>query len=328
MVHDNGRILEAVLSVLLEAGRPLGSTAIAAELELAGIGLKERMIRYYLGRTDALGFTENLGRAGRRLTPAGEERLRKVVAVGKVSLISARMDDLAYRMSFDPARLAGTVGVNLTRIDTAALPEASRLITEVLSAGFGMGRFFRVGRDGEELAGYAPRHGEAAVATVCSVALTGVLFAAGIPVQPRFGGLLELREGKPVRFTHAIHYEGTTIDPVEVFIKGRMTSVREAVATGTGTIGASFREIPVSALPAASALMERLTAIGLLGRIHMLGRPGQPLLDIPVPQGKAGVVVTAGLNAIAAVEEAGIETRTVPMASLLDFTRIAATAGT
>lgn len=50
-----------------------------------------------------------------------------------------------------------------------------------------------------------------------------------------------------------------------------------------------------------------------------MGRPGQPLLDIPVTQGRVGLVVPAGLNAMAAVEEAGIETQNVAMASLYEY---------
>jgi repressor of nif and glnA expression len=316
MDFDSQRKLDAILRILAESGRPQGSTSIAGELALSGIDLRQRMVRYYLTQADRMGLTQNRGRSGRSITPAGIERLRRVIAVEKIGFISARVDELSYRMTFDIGRREGTVVLNVSRMPAASLPSAAGIIGETLAAGLGMGGLVTLRREGEEIAGYRVGRGEVAVGTVCSVTLNGVFRAAGIPISSRFGGLLEIREGKAVHFTHIIHYDGTTIDPVEIFLKGRMTRVRQAVTSGNGTIGASFREIPVAALPAATALIGRLTAIGLLGGFHVIGRPGQPLLDIPVPQGRVGLIVPAGLNAIAAVEESGIETHNVAMAAL------------
>ena len=57
---DARRKKAAILSVIAEAGSPLGSSKIAEELKRRGIVLKGRMVRYYLEETDRLGFTENL----------------------------------------------------------------------------------------------------------------------------------------------------------------------------------------------------------------------------------------------------------------------------
>lgn len=316
---DGQQKLKAILRILAEAGRPLGGTSIAAELQAAGIDLRQRMVRYYLSQMDRMGLTENLGRPGRRITTRGIGQLRTAVAVEKVGFVSARVDELAYRMTFDLDRSAGTVVLNVSTIPEGHLAEALALIHKAMEAGMGMGRMVALVRAGGVVGGHQIAAGEAGVGTICSVTLNGVFRAAGIPISSRFGGLLEVREGRPSRFTHIIHYDGTTIDPVEIFIKGRMTRVREAAATGLGTIGASFREIPAAALPRAAELVGRLSAGGLLGRLQVLGRPGQPLLGIPVSQGRAGLIVPAGLNAMAAVEEAGIETQNVAMASLFEF---------
>ncbi|MHC4202114.1 MAG: NrpR regulatory domain-containing protein, partial [Planctomycetota bacterium] len=109
-----------------------------------------------------------------------------------------------------------------------------------------------------------------------------------------------------------------TIDPIEIFLKGRMTSVGDAARTGTGTIGASFREIPAIVLPKAVKLMDALEGLGL-GGVLAIGIPGKALLDVPVSQGRVGLVVAAGLNPVAAVEEAGIPTENRAMASLCEF---------
>ena len=184
-----------------------------------------------------------------------------------------------------------------------------------------MGRRVAVGAEGKELGGQAIPFGEVAIGTICSVTLNGLFRMAGIPVSSRFGGLLELKARRPVRFTQIINYDGTTIDPVEVFLKGRLTRVRAAIETGEGTIGVSFREIPAAALPAAQPLLKRMTRAGL-GGVLAVGRPGQPLLDIPVAHGRVGLVVAAGLNAIAAVEESGIETENHAMAALHEYAEL------
>ena len=184
-----------------------------------------------------------------------------------------------------------------------------------------MGRFVASAGSGERLAGFAIPAGRTGLGTVCSVTLNGVLCAHGIPVSSEFGGLLELRDGQPHRFAQIIHYDAATIDPIEIFIKGGMTSVGGAARTGTGTIGASFREIPAVVLPKATKLMEALERLGL-GGVLAIGIPGKALLDVPVSQGRVGLVVAAGLNPVAAVEEAGIPTENRAMASLCEFDKL------
>lgn len=323
---DAQRKMAAILRVLAEAGRPLGSTRIARALTLRGIDLKQRMVRYYLGEMDAQGFTENLGRPGRRLTKRGRRELVFAVAVDRVGFVSARVDELAYRQTFDPERRAGSVILNVSSLPAARSSPAKKLIRKVLDAGLGMGRFVAVAAAGEKLAGFKVPRGEIAFGTVCSVTLNGVLNAAGIPTTSRFGGLLELREGQPFRFTQIISYDGTTIDPIEIFIKGRMTRVGDAAHDGTGTIGASFREIPAGALPRAAQVIEKLKRLGL-GGVLMVGIPGQPILDVPISHGRVGLVVAAGLNPVAAVEEAGIPTENRAMAALCEFERLQARPG-
>jgi repressor of nif and glnA expression len=53
-----------------------------------------------------------------------------------------------------------------------------------------------------------------------------------------------------------------------------------------------------------------------------VGKPNQPLLDIPVMEGRAGIIVAGGLNPLAAVEESGIRTENLAMGTLLDFSEL------
>jgi hypothetical protein len=318
-VHaDHGHTIAAILRILEEAGRPLGSTKIARSLRVVGVDLAERMVRNYLAETDRLGLTENLGRRGRALTDAGRRELAAMGAVRKIGFVDARGEELAYRMTLDLRRGGGTVIVNLSAVPRDRFGDARRAMEPVVRAGLGMGRIGRIDGQAPEAGRPATDDGQAVISTVCSLTLNGLLAAAGVPTVSRFGGLLEIHDGAPRRFTHIIEYAGTTLDPIEIFIKARMTSVGEAARTGRGVIGASFREVPAVALPKVRKVVERMEQAGLGGLVE-IGEPSRPLAEIPVNQGRAGLIVAAGLNPVAAVHEAGIRTENRAMARLCEF---------
>ncbi|MHC5053955.1 MAG: DUF128 domain-containing protein [Planctomycetota bacterium] len=318
---DTQRKVAAILRVLDESGGALGSSRLARELRLRGIDLKARMIRYYLDQMDNLGFTENLGRRGRRLTARGRRELESAVAVDRVGFVSARVDELAYRLTFDPETLSGSVIMNVSLLPAKELGRALKIARRATGAGLGMGRHLVTARAGETVAGITVPRGRAAIGTICSVTLNGIMYARGIPMASVFGGLLEMENGRPTRFTQIIRYDGTTIDPIEIFIKGGMTRVGDVSRTGTGTVGAGFREIPAGALSAAQELVDRLERVGV-GSVLAVGLPGKPLLDVPVSQGRVGIVVPAGLNPVAAAEEAGVPTENRALAALADFAEL------
>lgn len=312
MEATRGKAVQAILRVLAEAGRPVSSVAIAEELQGLGVDLQPRMVRNYLVELDRRGFTQRSGHRRRVLTKSGARELELGMAVSKVGLAAARVDELAYRMSFDPATGRGSVVVNVSTFRASDFPEAHAHIRRVIDRGLGMGRLLVVRTDSQRLGGHHVPYGQVAVGTVCSITFNGALRTAGIPAHARFGGLLELRDGKPLRFVHIINYDGSTVDPVDMFLKSHMTNVQEAAATGSGLIGASFREIPASAFDDARNVMDRLKTLRL-DCVLAVGRPDRPLLEVPVSPGRVGIVVAAGLNAVAAVEEAGIKTRNYPM---------------
>jgi len=315
---DSQRKITAILRVLEEAGRPLGSTKIARGLRLAGIDLEQRMVRNYLDAMDAAGLTVNLGRRGRELTDHGRRELASSLIIDKVGFIDARADELAYNMTLDLSRYRGTVIVNISTIPAAYLDDARRMMESVIRARLGMGHYGLIVKTGDGVPGLALAGGEVAIGTVCSITLNGLLRAVGIPTRARFGGLLEIRDGQPRRFTHIIHYAGTTLDPIEVFIKAGMTSVLAAARTGTGIIGASFREVPAVAIDHVRKVIQQMDEAGLGGMV-LVGEPSRPLLEIPVDNGRLGIVISAGLNPLAAVQESGIPTENRALARLCEF---------
>ena len=163
--------------------------------------------------------------------------------------------------------------------------------------------------------------GKVGFCTVCSITLNGVLLKHGVPTASRFGGLLELRDGRATRFVEMIHYDGTSIDPLEVFIRSRMTDYRGAIRDGNGLIGASFRELPEDSRELVQSLSERLSEVGL-GAFLEVGMPGQQVLGLPVSQGRIGSVVIGGLNPIAILEELGHRVESRALSGLLEYNRM------
>jgi len=299
------RKMLAILRILSESEQPVGARNIASELEKHGIVLSERQVRYHLQIMDERGLTAGVGQSGRVLTLRGREELDNALVAAKVGFVAARMERLAYATTFDLNTGEGEVVLNVSLVRPADLPAALEVMKPVMRAGLCISDLVIVAGEGESLGERVPA-ALVGIGTVCSVTLNGILLRHYIPVESRFGGLLEIREGRPFRFTELVSYAGTSIDPLQIFITGRLTSATEAALTGNGKVGAGFREIPAIALPKARELTDRMKQFRL-GGVLAVGAPSQPLLDLPVGLDRAGLVVVGGLTPLAAVAEHGIE---------------------
>jgi HTH-type transcriptional regulator, global nitrogen regulator NrpRI len=315
------RKMMAILRVLNDAPSPMGSRRILETLACSGIDLGERTVRNYLAQADGLGWTENLGRRGRRLTPRGTKELEGAFVVDKVGFISSLVDNLTYQMDFNLTTRKGQLILNISMMDLQHAGSVSSIMGSIFEAELGMGQLAGIAGPGEKLGGILVPERRFAIGTVCSVSLNGILLHANIATRNRFGGLLELEGGRPRRFTQIINYDGSSLDPLEVFIRGQMTSVTKAALTGSGRIGASFREVPAVALPEVRRLEQLSRKFGT-GGVLAIGSPGQPLLDIPVAPGNAGLIVAGGLNPVAGIVEEGIEVSSAAMSTLCDFSEL------
>jgi hypothetical protein len=100
-----------------------------------------------------------------------------------------------------------------------------------------------------------------------------------------------------------------------------MTDYLGAIKTGSGKIGASFREFPSDSREAVQNLDVRMKRIGLGGLVKV-GMPGQSLLEIPVSEGRVGAIVIGGLNPVSILEETGVRAYSRALAGLIDFNRL------
>ncbi|HEQ72396.1 MAG TPA: DUF128 domain-containing protein, partial [Spirochaetia bacterium] len=213
------------------------------------------------------------------------------------------------------------VVINMSLVGQEEFHSLYPYMLSVFEAGYSMGRLMTLFSPGEQIGDIVVPSGMFGVGTVCSITLNGVLNAHGIPVFSRFGGLLEYRDWKPARFTAIINYDGTTLDPLEIFIKSGMTDYRGAVGSGNGQIGAGFREMPSSSRDKVLELAAELESIGLGGFLEV-GYPGQDLREIPINEGRIGAIVIGGLNPMAILEEHGIKVSSRALSALIDYERL------
>jgi repressor of nif and glnA expression len=310
-----------ILDVLKGSETPLISARIAEELFSLGHEMSERTVRLYLQKMDQDGFTSSVGKRGHQITEKGVTELDSSKIIERVGFLSAKIDRMTYQMNFDLNTTSGTVVINITLVEPGQFAKNIPYISKVFADGYAMGHLMTFLAPGENLGHINVPEGMIGVGTVCSITLNGVLLKHGIPTVSRFGGLLELHDKKPVRFVEIIMYDGTSIDPLEVFIRSGMTNYIGAIKTGDGKIGASFREFPAESRDTVEHLAEKLKRIGLGGFVK-IGRPGQNLLDIPVSEGRIGAIVIGGLNPVSILEETGVRVYSRALAGLIDFNKL------
>jgi len=311
---------QAILRILKETDKPLSGRKVTTELLHIGHEISERTVRLYLHKMDESGLTRNFGKRGRQISERGLEELEATGVIGKVGFLSAKINQMTYRMNFDLESETGTVVVNISLVKPENLQVCQDEIERVFVEGFTIGKRLSLLYPGEHIGRTVIPPGYVGLATVCSITVNGVLLQYGIPTNSRFGGLLELQGKEAVRFVEIINYDGTSLDPLEAFTRAGMTDYRGAIATGDGKIGASFREFPADSRDLVENLAKRLDNIGL-GGFMILGWPGQSLLDIPVNEGNCGAVVVGGLNPAAILEENGYRITSRALVGLLDWER-------
>lgn len=310
-----------ILDILKKLNGPLTSRMITEALSDFGYKISERTVRFYLKRMEFKGLTTNEGKKGYSITEKGIKETESARIIEKVGFLSSKIDQMAYAMDFNLDTLEGNVVINVTLVDPVKFERKIPLVERVFKDGYTMGELVTFLGPGETLTHMSVPEGVIGVGTVCSITLNGVLLKHGIPTVSRFGGLLELKNRKPYRFVEIIMYDGTSVDPLEIFVKSGMTDYLGAIRTGNGKIGASFREFPSESRSEVLRIAERMRRIGLGGLLQM-GLPGHSVLGVPVYEGRVGAIVVGGLNAVSILEEVGVKTHSRALAGLINFKRL------
>jgi hypothetical protein len=311
------RKLVEIMRIINESERPIGARAIADEMHNRGYNLGERAVRYHLRILDERGFTHKHGYNGRTITSTGQAELKEALIGDRLDFVIARIEDLIYSTDYNPSDKKGNVIVNLSYVDKADFEAALEVIEEAQEISISP----RIGIFDEGDGNVHVPEGKAGIATVCSITFDGILLKYGIPAKPVFGGTLEMQNHEPVQFLDLISYSGTSIDPIKIFLSRHSTSVLDMLRQGSGTILANMRTVPVSAAEQARKVLEILGESEIGGAIAIGGENGS-IYGAPVDTGMTGVVVSVGVNVIAAVEETGIPVVTHPVSTTMAYEKM------
>ncbi len=220
----------------------------------------------------------------------------------------SRIENLMQMVSFDPQKMKGKIITNTSMVDLDMLGPTLRIFRDVMESGLAVSPYLKVETLGSR----------AKIMSACSITVSAVLLKAGIPVRPRGGGVIEVIDREPVRFTDMLMYWATTIDPIDVLISQELTSVVEMMETGTGRILGNLQEAPMLAVERIEERLEVLAEAGFSGVLD-LGDPNMNVLGVSVERDHVGLSLVGGTNIVAAAMSRGIKIETESISSLTEI---------
>jgi len=317
--HDVERKAISILKILSDSQEPLGARVIAHHLKEYGVELGERAVRYHLKLMDERGLTRLIGRRdGRVLTEQGEEEVKSALVKDKVGFAISRIELLAFRTSFDCEKCCGLIPVNVSFFPNGKFSKALQVMKPAFIEGLCVSDLVAVAQEGEMLGELIVPEGKVGLATVCSIVVNGTLLKVGVPMVSKFSGILQIKNNKPLRFVELIYYSGCSLDPSDVFIRARMTSVGEVAKSGNGKMLATYREIPALCQPIAEEVVAKLKKVGL-GGLLVMGNSSESVCETPVELNRIGMILLNGLNPVAVAVEAGIEVENRGMSTVMEY---------
>ncbi len=119
--------------------------------------------------------------------------------MNEIMFIISKIESMMYEVTFDPAKGNGKIITNLSIIDEANFEEVIRFLRQAVHSGLAVSPYIKIIRPGENIGDVRIEKGKIGIATLCSITIDGVLLKAGIPVKPKFGGVVEIHDGLPLR---------------------------------------------------------------------------------------------------------------------------------
>jgi len=234
-----------------------------------------------------------------------------------LKFVNHKIEDFAIQVTFDPVAGEGNVVYNLSLIKNEDLEFAISVLKDAYRAGISVSGLVKFFKSGERIADFVVPDGDTAICTMCSMTFDGLLINRGIPINPIGGGVVEIEDRTPIRFTHIILYEYTTIDPLQVLISQKTTAVTSVMRKGSGSILANIREFHMEAEPLVSVVLDELLSSSYSGILEV-GMPNLSLLGVPVSPQYVGIAAIGGTNPLAAIREGGRPVQIQAMKGLID----------
>jgi repressor of nif and glnA expression len=283
------------------------------------VHLSERTVRYHLKFMDERGLTKLVGRRdGRIITSLGLDEIKNARVQDKIGFSISRIDVLSFKTTFNLKKMRGLTPVNISLFPQDQFKRAIASMKPVFQKNLAVSSNVAVALPGKYLGDIAVPEGKVGLATICSILINAVLLKHGIPIDSKFGGILQVKNGEPLRFVELIHYSGSSLDPSEIFIRGNMTSVGQVVEKGEGKILSNFREIPALSRNLVEDITGQMARAGING-VLSIGSAGNQVGQTNVDLNKVGMILAGGLNPVAKVHEEGFEMDNKAMSTVMEF---------
>jgi len=223
----------------------------------------------------------------------------------------SRIENLMYQVSFDPVAMKGKIITNTSLVEKERLNETLAIFYSTIQSGLSVSPLIMLEEEGRLIK----------IKTACSLTISGVLLKRGIPVRPKGGGLIEVIEREPTRFTDMLMYWATTIDPIDVLTAQGMTDIAGMMRTGNGRILGNLQEAPMLARDRIEEVLDILTGAEFTGVLE-LGEPNMNVLGVSVERDHVGIALVGGTNLVAVAQECGINVTHESISDLTDVSEM------
>jgi len=312
------RTIIAILKIIHNCDNPIGARLIADKLYHKGYSIGERGVRYHLRILDERGLTERVGYSGRVITKKGIAEINSALVGDRMGLVISQIHEMVYRTTFDPKKKTGDIIINLSVMDKDDFERNIDLVNSVVNKGYTVSPKCHIFEEGEKVSNITVPDGSIGIATICSITIDGVLLKHGIPVNVKYGGIVKVDNGTPVRFIELISYMGTSIDPIKIFLIKQMTDVEGILDNGRGMLLANIREVPIIAHDHVMEIINKLNSADIGGVIKHI-HAGNTVLSAPISPGRMGIPIYAGINPLSVLMEKNIEVSTYPVSSVMEY---------
>jgi len=238
-----------------------------------------------------------------------------------LKFVNHSIDDFAMKVTYRPESHEGRLVYNLSLVKNEDLEFAIGTLKDACKTRVTASGLVKFYSSGERVDDFVVPKGQTAICTVCSVTFDGLLIRRGVPINPIGGGVVEIENRIPIRFTHMILYEYTTIDPLQVLNSLRLTSVTNVMRRGSGNILANIREFHMEAESLVGEVLDEISDSSFIGILEV-GMPNVSLLGVPVSPQFIAIACVGGTNPLAAIREGGRWVQTHAMKGMMDVSEM------
>jgi repressor of nif and glnA expression len=234
-----------------------------------------------------------------------------VISSKPIIFTLARIENLMQQVSFDPSTMKGRIITNTTVVGKGVFQDTINVFYDTIQSGLAVCPMIKIEPEGQRIR----------IKTACSLTIDGILLKSGIPIRPKGGGLIEVVDREPMRFTDMIMYWASTIDPIDILTAQEMTDITGMMRTGNGRILGNLQEAPMLARDRIEEVLGDLANAEFMGVLE-LGEPNMNVLGVSVERDHLGIALVGGTNLVAAARECGIEVDHESISDLTDVSEM------